>query len=379
METKTKTKVLFIITKSNWGGAQKYVFDMATSLPKESFEAVVALGGNGVLVQKLNGNHIRTIQIKSLQRDISLKKELLSSWQIANIIKEEDPDILHINSSKAGFIGAILGRILGVSKVIFTAHGWAFNEDRNYPTRLMLKYFHWLTVFFSHTTITVSDALKKQMNWLGVQNKMLTIHSGSQVPDYLTKEIARAKLSALCPELKTHQNAFWTGTVAELHPVKRHDITIMAIAKLRGEGIKLNHIIIGDGQQRNELETLVKSLNLTAHVFFTGRVDNASSYLKAFNIFILTSRSEALGYVVLEAAQAGLPIIATRVGGIPEIVNDTEAILVASGNVDLVASSIKKFLNNPEEASKYGLNARQKSEQFSIEKMVNETIAVYAK
>ena len=99
-------KVLFVITKSNWGGAQRYVYDLAINLPKESFEVKVALRGEGLLKQKLEENNIQTIQIPHLQRDINATRELLSFFSLIKIFNKEKPDIIHLNSSKAGGIGA---------------------------------------------------------------------------------------------------------------------------------------------------------------------------------------------------------------------------------------------------------------------------------
>ena len=136
-----KTKVLYLITKSNWGGAQRYVFDLATSLPADSYEVCVACGGDGEMRKKLLANGVRVVTIESLERNISLKKELLAFREISKIVREEMPDILHVNSSKAGIVGTLIGRIKRVPKVIFTSHGWAFNEDRGFISRFFHQNF----------------------------------------------------------------------------------------------------------------------------------------------------------------------------------------------------------------------------------------------
>jgi len=153
-----RKKVLFLITKSNWGGAQRYVYDLATHLDQTKFEPVVALGGDGELVTLLDHAGVRVIRINSLTRDISLKKEKEFASELYKIIRIEKPDILHVNSSKAGGVGTALGRILRVPRIIFTAHGWAFNEERPWWQRMVIKFLHWVTVLLSHRTIAVSGA-----------------------------------------------------------------------------------------------------------------------------------------------------------------------------------------------------------------------------
>ena len=139
MTITARKKVLFLITKSNFGGAQRYVYDLATTLDAEKFEVVVALGGKGPLASLLEHAGIRTITIESLTRDISIKNELRFTFELWKIIHTERPHILHVNSSKAGAVGTLLGRVAFVPRVLFTAHGWAFNEDRPWWQKIIIK------------------------------------------------------------------------------------------------------------------------------------------------------------------------------------------------------------------------------------------------
>src|SRR3989344_8728852 len=130
-----KIKILYVITKSNFGGAQRYVYDLAINL--RGYDVAVALGGNGVLNEKLTASGIRTCSVASLQRDISPTKDIGSFGNLYSIIKKEQPDIIHLNSPKAGGLGAFACRFLNASRytlhatrIIYTVHGWAFNEDR---------------------------------------------------------------------------------------------------------------------------------------------------------------------------------------------------------------------------------------------------------
>src|SRR3989344_4800606 len=101
-----KKKILFVITKSNWGGAQRYVYDIATNMPRDRFELVVAAGGDGVLIDKLKSAGIQTIAIRALDRDISIIKEILSFFSLLAIYRRERPSVIHANSSKAGGVAA---------------------------------------------------------------------------------------------------------------------------------------------------------------------------------------------------------------------------------------------------------------------------------
>ena len=195
MTSVTRKKILFLITKSNWGGAQRYVFDIASNLDKERFEAVVALGGDGMLAQELKKHHVRVIHIENLVRDISLFRELRAITELWRIIRAERPDVLHINSSKAGGLGALIGRIAQVPSIIFTAHGWAFNEDRSPLSRCLIKILHACTVLLSHITVAVSETLKAQLNIPFLQKKMIVIHNGRTITSLLGRNEARTILA----------------------------------------------------------------------------------------------------------------------------------------------------------------------------------------
>ena len=377
-ESKERKKVLYLITKSNWGGAQRYVYDLATNLPA-NWEPVVMLGGDGELIAKLKEAGIRVLHIPKLQRDVSLKAELKATGTIYQLIKTERPDVLHVNSSKAGFLGALIGRISFVPRVIFTAHGWAFNENRPFWQRLVFKYFHWLTVMLAHHTIAVSSAIKKQLDWPFVQKRMTIIHNGRAPVAHLPQPAARAKLCEKIPKLSDHQTDLWTGTIAELHPVKQHEVMIEATARLRESGYRFRHVIIGSGEHRNTLEDLIKEKGLNDHVFFAGAIFEAARLLPAFDIFTLTSRSEALGYTVIEAAQAGLPIIASNVGGLPEVITNNTSGFLIPPRADAVASAIETLIDSPTLRERFGTAAKKAAAQkFSIDAMLWKTTALYS-
>lgn len=383
-----RKKILFLITKSNFGGAQRYVFDLACALPKDTFDVVVVCGGNGVLVEKLAQANVRTVCVKALQRDISMRKEFDSFRNLLRIIRSEQPDVLHVNSSKAGGMGALAGRMCKVPNIVYTSHGWAFNEDRGLVSKLLVGFLHWLTILLSHQTICVSEGLRAQMRWPVVRKKMVVIHNGRAPFDTYSRSEARLQLCKELSEefdLKAYQKDIWGVTVAELHPIKRHETTIAALANIIKEHPHYRHVLIGedtspDKRYRQKLMRLVHSFKLQQHVFFAGNVHEAARFLKAFDLFVLASKSEALAYVVIEACQAGLPIVATKVGGIPEIVTDQkDGILVPPNNPFALGKAIRLLLDDTKMRNALAKAALEKGQYFTLERMVYETIVVYEK
>lgn len=368
------TKVLYLITKSHWGGAGKYVFDLATSAQGQGFQVAVALGEGPELADKLTTAGIRVICLPHLNRDIKIWADIKTFFDLLKLLRAEQPDVIHLNSSKIGALGALAGRLTGVKKIIFTGHGWAFNEQRFFLNRWLIALIHWLTILLCHQTIAVSQTTAKQIGIFPlVKNKIIVIHNGLETPQFLSKNEARNKLD---PD---NQSTIWLGTITELHKNKGLDILILALKKVLEKIPGLNLIVIGEGEERDNLARLIARYQLTTNIRLVGKKDNAAQYLPAFDLFVLPSRTEALPYALLEAGTAGLPVIASRVGGIPEIIESGESgALVPAENTHVLADKILELLTNKDLTQKFGQNLQHKiSSNFSRKKMLDQTFALY--
>ncbi|MGB2580808.1 MAG: glycosyltransferase family 4 protein [Minisyncoccia bacterium] len=374
-----KKKILFIITKSNFGGAQKYVYDLATSMPKDKFDVAVALGGSGLLIQKLQEKGIRVLQISSLTRDLNTASDLSAFLELLSIFRNEKPDVVHLNSAKAGGVGTLAARLAHVPKIIFTAHGWAFNEERGRLQRIIIKFFSWITILLSHKTIAVSDAVKNDTkNWPLTNNKVVVIKNGIKEPEFYIKEIAREKLFALTNAIPM-PDAFILGTIAELHKSKGIQYAIEAFAGIAQIDSRLHYFVLGGGDEKERLEGLVKHYGLQGRVFLVGFVEDAARFLPAFDVFILPSITEALGLVILEAGYAGLPVVASNVGGIPEIIEEGKTgMLIQPRDSKGLAEAIKKIFESPTIRTSLGMALREKIiGDFSQEKALSATLYLY--
>lgn len=365
-------KILYVITKSNWGGAQKYVYDLAVAAKGAGNEVAVALGGDGILVDKLRAAEVRVVSVPELGRDVRLLADLHAFRFLKKLFKEEAPDVVHLNSSKIGFLGALAGRRARVPRIVFTAHGWAFNEERPYLARLALIFLYWCTILLSHVTITVSYAVRRQMLPLPLmRGKMTVIHNGLREPTTFLEKAAARKSLGLPPD------ALIVGTIAELHPVKGTADAIRAVAE---NSLPIHFAIIGEGELHSDLTALIGAYHAEDRIELLGAKDDAAQYLKAFDIFLLASHSEACPYVLLEAGAARLPVVATRAGGIPEIIKDNETgLLVPPRYPSMIASALKTLAEDPKLGEKLGEHlARHVRNSFSIDRMRNDTIALYS-
>lgn len=368
------TKILYVITKTTMGGALRYVHDLALAAREQGHEVVVVYGEKGTLADYFATAGIRTIRINSLRRDVGFFTEFFALLSLIRLFRHERPDVVHLNSSKAGILGALAARVAGIQKIIFTAHGWAFNESRPWWQKVIIYKLVWLTILLSHQTICVSNAVLRDIKWMPlIRRKCVVIHNGIACREMMTRDAARA-------ELAPHSvGKYWIGMISELHPTKRVNDAIRAMKIISEKYPDTIFVVIGEGQERRKLENLIRELNLRNHVSLVGFKNNAASLLPAFDLFLHSSQSEAFPYALLEAGCASLPVVATRVGGIPEIIpDDDHGILVPSHNPETLASAVESLIKDPLRAHELAarLHARILHD-FSLEKMLEKTIALY--
>lgn len=375
-----KQKVLFVLTKGNWGGAQRYVYDLATNLPREQYETKVVVGQGNELPEKLANAGITTISLPRLGRDLNVFGDLLILFSLIKIFRRERPNIVHLNSSKIGGLGALAARLARVPKIIFTAHGWPFHEERPLFQKFLIRFFSWLTIVLSHQVIVISQSeLKAAPTWFGVKKKLNLIYNGIAPTTFLYRDTARETLIRLEPELEIQRHRLWLGTIGELHPNKGLDLALQILAILRSTSPNFIFLVIGEGEEHSNLTALIKKLELQNNVFLLGAIPDAARYLKAFDLFLLSSRKEGLPYVILEAGQAGLAVAASKVGGMPEIIENSRAgVLINPYHPAKTATKLEKLITNNLEREILGRSLEEIiRRKFTLSEMLEKTLVVY--
>lgn len=377
-------RILFAITKSNWGGAQSYVFALATRCAREGANVAVALGGTGLpgsdtglLAARLREEGIRTRIVPALGREISPLHELKALKDLRDFLKEERPDVLHLNSPKAGALGALAGRLARVPRIIYTVHGWPHREPRPLLWKGVVRGASWITVLLCHAVIVVSELDYETSPALFLKRRIHVIHNGVPQIAYFSRDEARRFLAPAIPELARLPK--WLLMTAELTRNKGIDIAIRAFAGVSTNIDDAALVIVGEGEDHAALLDLIDAYHLKQRVFLLGFVPEARTYLSAGTVFLLPSRKEGLPLVLLEAGLAALPVIASRTGGVPEIVeHGRSGLLVRPEDVDGLADAITRLLLDPDEARFLGTELREKvAKHFSEEEMLRKTAGLY--
>src|SRR3989344_2316315 len=345
-----KQKILYVITQGTWGGAQRYVFDLSSKI-NQDFSVSVAVGEPNTaqdLQNKLKNNPSKIFQLQHLRRAINPYHDILA--------------IVQLNSSKAGIFGSLAGiGLKNKPKIIYTVHGWVFHESRSWFIKKLYLYLEKWTALLKDAIIVLSPQEKNDAEKiLHIPTEKLTvIPIGIAPPQFLPKKEAREKILTLAG-LKNNDD-FLIGTIANLYKNKGLDILIAAakimmeknsleFSRLRSEQAArdkptVHFFIIGSGHEETNLRNLITAQK-SNNVHLLGNYDNAAELLPAFDLFVLPSRKEGLPYTILEAMAADLPIVATRVGGLPSLTNHyTQLELTDPNNATTLANVITDNIN----------------------------------
>lgn len=290
MNQESPRKVLFLITKATWGGAQRYVYDIATHLPKDQFSVSLAYGQSGRLADELAEKSIETHHIDSLGRDIALISDVISFFKLLSYLRTKKPDVLHLNSSKAAALGALAGRIAGIKTIIFTAHGWPFKEQRGYFASKFIYLASWITTLLSHRTIVVSKTDEMlAANMRGVSKKITYIPLGREQLQFLPPDEGfRAMFGSLTPPAIT-ASTLRLVTTAEFTANKGIRYGIDAIEHLTHQGIDTIYVVGGDGEDKAMLQEYASEKGVADRVYFPGFMSEAARNLRGFDAYLSPS------------------------------------------------------------------------------------------
>lgn len=351
-----RARLLYIITQTELGGAQRYVLDLAQAA-QQHFEVAVATGadGDGSFDRELSRHGVSHFKLHQLRRDINALQDFRALLEIKSLLRKLQPDLVHLNSTKAG----VLGSLACGPKVrsVYTAHGWVFNEDLSRLKKQLYINSERFSARLLDRIIVLSHFDWERGAAVGIpREKMLVIQNGIQAQDYVPRETARHELALWCRGLLESDPLILT--IANFYPTKGLRYLVEAMQYVRPDAARA--VVIGDGEQRELLEKLIHEYHQEGRVLLPGRMNDAARFMQAADVFVLPSVKEGLPYVILEALEAEVPIVATAVGALPEIL-DTG--LVPAGHARALAQAISAQLSSPQRGSRPAPSFEQMRDQ----------------
>ena len=357
-----KTKIAYIITLPDLGGAQSHVLELIRNMPQYDTEPFLITGKKGWLTKEAELLGVKVYVVLELVREISPRQDIQAILRLKKIIKKEQPHIVHCHSSKAGIVGRTAAKLCGVP-AIFTAHGWAFTDGVSQKKRMMYRFIENMAGYMTSKIICVSDYDRKLgMKMLPAhKDKMVTVHNC--IPD--TKYVRDWEK---CP-IKDELHAV---VIARFSPPKKNIEILRILRKLLDKGMPITITFIGDGPDFSKAKIEAKHLNLGDKAIFLGARTDVEKLLPNYDIFLLLSNWEGFPISILEAMRAGLPVIASNVGGVSESVkhNITGWLI----NNDEEAEKLLSDMDY-EKLAQAGKNGRSEFEkEYEVSNMINDIV-----
>lgn len=369
-----------MVTLNEIGGAQKFLTSLINGLNPERYDFFVAAGDNSTGdFLKTFKDPIRTHLIRNLNRNPNFFTDIKAIFEIRRLIKNINPDTVFLNSSKAGFIGSFAAKKFRGLKTIYRIGGWAFNDPRPKWKNLLLTWLEKLSARWKDVIIVNNEHDLDQAQKLKIKprEELVLVYNGLDVYkiDFLPKEEARLKLFEKISRVsgRVFQVKTIIGAIANLYATKGLD-TLIRVAENFKNNDEVIFTIIGEGPERSTLEALIKDMGLEKKIYLPGKIENASMLLNAFDLFVLPSLKEGFPWALIEAMSAKLPVIATRVGAVPEIIEDGKnGFIVEPGRPDQIAEKIKFILADDRLRLELGIQAHQTVLfKFPLDKMVKQ-------
>nr|WP_242836758.1 glycosyltransferase family 4 protein [Desulfotomaculum nigrificans] len=369
----SKIKVLHVVRPAA-GGMKNHLLDLVRLTDKTRYEVTVACPPGSQMWNDLVKLGINTLPI-SLVGELSPGKDYAAVRTLTKYLHKSETMILHAHSSKGALVGRLAAIIARTPVVIFTAHNSIFYEE--WP-RWKKKLFATVERFLARFTdriITVSEALKQELiEQENIPAKQLTtIYNGIDTDKFS----AQVDTLAIRKSLNIPELGPVIGTIARLAPQKGVSYFLKSASLLKE--YQANFLVVGDGPLRQDLEQEAAELGLQNRVTFAGRRENIAEILAAIDIFVLPSVTEGLPLTILEAMAAGKPVVATRVGGIPEAIQEGKTgIVVPPKDPEALAVALAGLLGERERAVRMGINGQKfVQEKFGVAGMVNRTMELY--
>ncbi|WCK54285.1 glycosyltransferase family 4 protein [Aneurinibacillus sp. Ricciae_BoGa-3] len=359
-------KIAYIITRSDWGGAQAHLYDIMKFIKSHTrHECCLIIGEQGLLADKTRQIDIPVTIVSNLVQPIDPFKDVAAIKDTVAILKKIKPDIIHLHSSKAGIVGRIAGRLTGIP-AIFTAHGWAFTEGVSVSRQRIFLPIERFMARYTSKIICVSEydrhiALEKNV---GDPNKLIAIHNG--IPDAYPHQSVKDASKIKCI------------MVARFSTQKDYGTLLQAVHKmLPGSDLKFD--LVGQGELLESTKQLASQLNVNEMVSFLGPRRDVPDLLVKSDIFLLISNYEGFPISILEAMRASLPVIASDVGGVKEAVIDgVTGFLIPRGDSEKLKSKLELLTGNPQLRMNMGMAGRERYlKYFTDTTMLKKTVAVY--
>lgn len=366
---RTNLSIVFALAPARVGGLESVVSSLASGLAERGHDVLAATvvepdDAGHEFVDSLSRSGVEVARVAVPHR--SYHREIL---RLREIFSRRSPQVVHTHGYRGDVVAGGVARWKDVP-VASTVHGFTGGELRN-------RFYEWLqraSLRRHDAVVAVSEPIRRRLARAGVPEDRLHLvrNAWSPADSLLGRDAARARLGL--PE-----DGVVVGWVGRLSREKGPDVFLDAVDRLHRRGLEVTASVVGTGSRREATAARARRGSLDGRVRLHGRVPGAARVYRAFDVFVLSSRTEGTPVSLLEAMAAEVPIVATRVGGVPDVVRDgEEALLVPAEDPDALAEAVRSVLDDPDAAGRRAACARRRLEtDFAVEPWLDRYEEIY--
>ena len=374
-----------MIARVNMGGPALHVAYLTAGLRDRGYDTTLVAGslarGEDSMEFVADELGVEVERLPGLRRDISPVRDVVAVWRLAQVIRRERPAILHTHTAKAGAVGRLAALLAGDAKppiVVHTFHGHVlrgyFGPLRSFGFRLLERWLARATT----ALIAVSPEVRDDLVALGVapRERFTVVRLGIELAHRVTDVDGRDETRRV---LGIGPDRFTVGWIGRMTGVTNTDDVLEALRLLRRRGVDATLLMVGDGPDRDHVETRAKELGIIRHCLFLGYQREVAPWYAAIDAFVLPSVNEGTPVVVMEALAAARPVVATRVGGVPDVVREGEdGFLVDVGDREGLADRLAQLAGDPGLRERMGASGQARVlERYAVERLVDDIDGLY--
>jgi len=377
-------RVLRVIARLNMGGPALHVTYLARGLASRGYETTLIAGdvarGEESMAFVADRAGVEVVRLPGLSRELSPIRDAVAAWHVARIIRRVRPDIVHTHTAKAGAVGRVAALLAGTRRpvVVHTFHGHVLRGYFGRAGTLLFRAIETVLARATDRLIAVSPEVRDELVALHVapRRKFSIVRLGIELEPRVRFEGDPAEVR------RRHgipAEKFVVGWFGRMTAVKRTDDLLTMLAGVRERGIDALLLLVGDGDDRERLEQRAHDLGLARSCLFVGYQEDVAPWYAVCDTVVLTSASEGTPVTIIEALAAGRPVVATRVGGVPDVVDEGETgFLVRPGDTHALAERIQILARDPERRAAMGAAGRERTlSRYAVERLVDDMDALY--
>ena len=383
MSPEKRIKIVRIIARLNIGGPSLHVVNLNKGLSSDRFESLLVTGspntGEGSMLDYAQENGVQPLAIPEMVGEASLRlRDFKALVRLYQILRKERPQIVHTHTAKAGFLGRLAARLAGVPILVHTYHGHVLHSYYSPLKSWLLLQMERGLARTTDRLVAVSALGKEDLIAYRVapSEKISVIPLGFDLNPFLDCESLKGEFRG---EIGLAADAKLVGIIGRIFPIKNHRLFLESAAQVAEQESNVRFVIVGDGILRREMEQYAQDLGIRQQVIFTGWRRDLPRIYADLDLLVVSSDNEGTPVSAIEAMASGCPVVATQVGGLPDLVQNGETgYLVPSKQPQALAAAMLELIRDPETAKQMGRSAQQSvMGRFSVNRLISDIEGLY--